>query len=186
MRVLLIPRQRTLRTAIGAFSLKSVVTSDPLKPNWCLHVSILLFVTACLVPLACAYFEAGTSSQMMDKLLVDKYVAHYGIIGLQLLFATVHSGLASLRSLATKWVGERIYRIGFAVSSLPLAVLMIEYFVSYRYDGVIFWQIRNFPGIHELVWFLSFVSFYFLYPGTFRLLEIAALEKPELHLFKDG
>jgi hypothetical protein len=41
-------------------------------------------------------------------------------------------------------------------------------------------------GVHELVWITSFVSFYFLYPSTFNLLEIAAVEKPKLHMWATG
>lgn len=41
-------------------------------------------------------------------------------------------------------------------------------------------------GVHELVWVLSFVSFYFLYPSTFNLLEIAAVDRPKLHMWATG
>ncbi|GJD10738.1 15-cis-zeta-carotene isomerase, chloroplastic [Galdieria sulphuraria] len=156
------------------------------RSQWCLYVSALLSASACLFPVVCVYFDSNTSFNSNFQTLLDKYTSHYTIIGLQVLFSTVHSGLASLRPSVTKLLGERLYRIGFAVSSLPLAVVMIGYFVTHRYDGIILWQIRNIPGIHELVWLLSFISFYFLYPGTFRLLEIAAIQKPELHLFGEG
>lgn len=33
---------------------------------------------------------------------------------------------------------------------------------------------RGVPGVHELVWILSFISFYFLYPSTFNILEVGA------------
>ena len=36
-------------------------------------------------------------------------------------------------------------------------------------------------GVHEFVWIISFISFLFLYPSTFNLLEIAAVEMPKLH-----
>ena len=38
------------------------------------------------------------------------------------IFATVHSGLASLRDTGEKLIGERAYRVLFAGTSLPLAV----------------------------------------------------------------
>lgn len=38
------------------------------------------------------------------------------------IFATVHSGLASLRDTGEKVIGERAYRVLFAGISLPLAV----------------------------------------------------------------
>ena len=35
-----------------------------------------------------------------------------------------------------------------------------------------FWNLRRDPYVHELVFVLNFVSFYFLYPSTFNLLEV--------------
>jgi zeta-carotene isomerase len=40
--------------------------------------------------------------------------------------------------------------------------------------------------VHEFVWILSFLSFYFLYPSTFNLLEIAAVDRPKLHMWATG
>ena len=42
-----------------------------------------------------------------------------------LIFATVHSGLASLRDIGEKLIGERAFRVLFAGISLPLAVSTI-------------------------------------------------------------
>lgn len=42
-----------------------------------------------------------------------------------LIFATVHSGLASLRDMGEKVIGARTYRVLFAGVSLPLAVSTI-------------------------------------------------------------
>ena len=42
------------------------------------------------------------------------------------------------------------------------------------------------PGVHEAVWSLSFVSFIFLYPSTFNLLEVAAIDEPKVHLYETG
>lgn len=39
-----------------------------------------------------------------------------------LIFAIVHSGLASLRDSGEKLIGERAFRVLFAGTSLPLAV----------------------------------------------------------------
>lgn len=33
---------------------------------------------------------------------------------------------------------------------------------------------RGVPGVHSLVWILNFVSFYFLYPSTFNILEVSS------------
>lgn len=48
------------------------------------------------------------------------------------------------------------------------------------------WDLRGVPGVHELVWGLSFISFFFLYPSTFNLLEIAAVDEPKVHLYETG
>lgn len=50
------------------------------------------------------------------------------MLTLILVFAIVHSGLASLRDTGEKIIGERPYRVLFAGISLPLAVSMV---VSY-------------------------------------------------------
>ena len=48
---------------------------------------------------------------------------------LTLIFAVVHSGLASLRDPGEKLIGERAFRVLFAGTSLPLAVSTIVSFV---------------------------------------------------------
>ena len=69
-------------------------------------------------------------------------------------------------------IGARAYRVIFALGSLPLAIVAIVYFINHRYDGTALWDVRGVPGIHELVWSLNFISFYFLYPSTFNILEV--------------
>jgi len=108
------------------------------------------------------------------------------MVGLLLLFAIAHSGLASLRPWAEKRIGARLYRIFFALVSLPLATGLIVYFLVHRYDGVQLWQLQGVPGLSAIVWGLSALSFLFLYPATFNLLEIAAIQKPEIHLYETG
>ncbi|KAH7573352.1 hypothetical protein ACOSP7_006978 [Xanthoceras sorbifolium] len=103
-----------------------------------------------------------------------------------LIFATVHSGLASLREVGEKLVGERTYRVLFAGISLPLAISTVVYFINHRHDGLQLWQLQGAPGIHQLVWLSNFISFFLLYPSTFNLLEVAAVEKPKLHLWETG
>jgi hypothetical protein len=63
---------------------------------------------------------------------------------------------------------------------------LIIYFFNHRYDGAQLWRVQGIPGIRELVWVISAISFLFLYPATFNLLEIAAIQKPEVHLFETG
>lgn len=112
--------------------------------------------------------------------------SHFVMLGLLLGFAIAHSGLASLRPWAEKHIGSRLYRILFALVSLPLAVVLIIYFFNHRYDGLQMWQVQGVPGVQTLVWVLSAISFLFLYPATFNLLEIAALQKPQVHLYETG
>jgi uncharacterized membrane protein len=112
--------------------------------------------------------------------------SHFVMLGLQLIFAIAHSGGAALRPWAEKYIGPRLYRIIFALISLPLAALLIIYFFNHRYDGWQLWQVQSIPGVGTLVWVLSAISFFFLYPATFNLLEIAAIQKPQVHLYETG
>jgi uncharacterized membrane protein len=106
--------------------------------------------------------------------------------GLLVIFAVAHSGLAALRPWGEAKIGARLYRVFFALVSLPLAIGMILYFFNHRYDGLQLWQLQDVPGIKAVVWGLSAISFFFLYPATFNLLEIAAIQKPEVHLYETG
>jgi len=112
--------------------------------------------------------------------------SYFVMLGLQLVFAIAHSGGAAVRPWAEKYIGARLYRIIFALISLPLAVLLIVYFFNHRYDGWQLWQVQGIPGVGALVWILSAISFLFLYPATFNLLEIAAIQKPQVHLYETG
>src|SRR4028119_398358 len=112
--------------------------------------------------------------------------SHLVILGLLLVFAIAHSGLAALRPKGEKLIGPRLYRVFFALVSLPLAVILIVYFFNHRYDGLQLWQVQGLPGVKPAVWILSAISFLFLYPATFNLLEIAAIQKPQVHLFETG
>lgn len=103
-----------------------------------------------------------------------------------LIFAGVHSGLASFRNTGEKLIGERPFRVLFAGISLPLAVSTVVYFINHRYDGLQLWQLQDAPGLHQLLWLSNFISFFFLYPSTFNLLEVAAVDKPKLHLWETG
>ena len=108
------------------------------------------------------------------------------MLGLLLGFAIAHSGLAALRPQGELIIGPRLYRILFASVSLPLAVVLIIYFFNHRYDGLQLWQVQGVPAVKPIVWILSAISFFFLYPATFNLLEIAAIAKPEVHLYETG
>ncbi|AFZ05563.1 NnrU family protein [Oscillatoria nigro-viridis PCC 7112] len=112
--------------------------------------------------------------------------SHLVILGLLLVFAIAHSGLAALRPKGEKLIGPRLYRVLFALVSLPLAVILIVYFFNHRYDGLQLWQVQGVSGVKPAVWILSAISFLFLYPATFNLLEIAAVQKPQVHLYETG
>ena len=64
--------------------------------------------------------------------------------------------------------------------------MMQVYFINHRYDGLQLWQLQDVPGVHQFVWISNFISFLFLYPATFNLLEVAAVDKPKLHLYETG
>lgn len=112
--------------------------------------------------------------------------SHFVVLGLLLGFAIAHSGLAALRPWGEKKIGPRLYRVVFALASLSLATVLIVYFFNHRYDGLQLWQLQGLAGIQTTVWVLSAVSFLFLYPATFNLLEIAAIQKPAVHLYETG
>ncbi|UBF26570.1 hypothetical protein K9N68_00720 [Kovacikia minuta CCNUW1] len=113
-------------------------------------------------------------------------LSHFVMLGLLASFAIAHSGLAALRHWGEKQIGARLYRVLFALISLPLATVLIIYFFNHRYDGLQLWQMQAVPGVKPAVWLLSAISFLFLYPATFNLLEIAAIQKPQVHLYEAG
>lgn len=112
--------------------------------------------------------------------------SHLIMLGLLLSFAIAHSGLAALRAKGEKLIGARLYRVLFALVSLPLAAVLVVYFFNHRYDGLQMWQLQGVPAVKPIVWTLSAISFLFLYPATFNLLEIAAVQKPQVHLYETG
>jgi len=112
--------------------------------------------------------------------------SHFIMLALLLGFAIAHSGLAALRPWGEARLGPRLYRLLFAAISIPFATVLIIYFFNHRYDGAQLWNLQGVPGIRAAIGTLSAVSFLFLYPATFNLLEIAAIEKPQVHLYATG
>ncbi len=112
--------------------------------------------------------------------------SHYVIMAMLLTFAIVHSGLAALRPWGESKIGARFYRVIFALVSIPAATALIIYFFNHRYDGLELWNLRETTGIKETVWILAAISFLFLYPATFNLLEVAAIQKPQFRLYETG
>jgi uncharacterized membrane protein len=112
--------------------------------------------------------------------------SHYIILALLLGFAIAHSGLAALRPWGEGKIGARLYRVLFALVSIPFATVLIIYFFNHRYDGIQLWQVQGVRGVKETVWVLSAISFLFLYPATFNLLEVAAVFKPQVRIYETG
>ena len=105
---------------------------------------------------------------------------------LLILFAVIHSGGAALRSQAEAVIGARAWRLIFAAASIPSAVVVIGWFLAHRYDGVRLWNLQGVPGVIPLVWIGTAISFLFLYPATYNLLEIPAVLKPQVRLYATG
>ncbi len=112
--------------------------------------------------------------------------SHWTMVALLMGFGCAHSGLAHLRPWGEAYLGARGYRVGFALVSISLAVLLLIYFFNHRYDGVQLWMVQDRPFVKPFVIVLSVISFVFLYPATFNLLEIAAVQKPQIHLYETG
>ena len=108
------------------------------------------------------------------------------MLALLLAFAVIHSGGASLRHLAVQRIGERAWRLIFAGLSIPSAVVLVGYFLAHRYDGIRLWNLQDQPWIVPLVWTGTAVSFVFLYPATYNLLEIPAVLQPRVRLYASG
>ena len=105
---------------------------------------------------------------------------------LLLLFAVVHSGGAAVRPRAESLIGARAWRLIFAAVSIPSAVVVIGWFLAHRYDGWRLWNFQGVPGMVPLVWAGTAISFLFLYPATYNLLEIPAVLKPQVRLYAEG
>jgi uncharacterized membrane protein len=101
-------------------------------------------------------------------------------------FAVLHSGGAALRPWGVSRLGERAWRLLFAAVSVPAASLLIAYFLTHRYDGIRLWNLQDQPWVVPVVWVGTALSFFFLYPATYNLLEIPALVKPQVRLYSTG
>jgi len=117
---------------------------------------------------------------------VEIHHSSFVIIILLFLFAVIHSGGAAIRLKAESLIGSRAWRLIFASASIPSAVLLIAYFLAHRYEGVRLWNFQGVPGMIPFVWITTAISFFFLYPATYNLLEIPALAKPKVRLYAKG
>lgn len=157
----------------------------PKSSQTALNASFATLASAVGFPLALAVLSSLHADTTLAQQL-SHYASHFQIVLYTILFATLHSGLASLRPRITPFLGERLYRVIFALASLPSAVFLISIFIAHRYDGMQLWRIQGLPFVHETVFVLTFISFLFLYPATFNLPQVAAISKPQLTLFTEG
>ena len=108
------------------------------------------------------------------------------ILILTLIFAIIHSGGAALRNKAESFMGPRLWRLCFVSLSLPSAIILIAYFLAHRYDGIRLWNYQGNSFVFFLVWVLTAISFLFLYPATYNLLEIPSVLKPQVRIYGTG
>ena len=80
----------------------------------------------------------------------------------------------------------RLWRLCFVFFSLPSAIILISYFLAHRYDGIRLWNFQGNNYVFLLVWFLTAISFLFLYPATYNLLEIPSVLKPQVRIYGTG
>ena len=115
-------------------------------------------------------------------------IHHSSLVMMLLLiaFAVIHSGGAALRNKAESLIGARSWRLVFAIASISMAFVLISYFLAHRYDGIRLWNLQGVPGMVPFVWIVTAISFLFLYPATYNLLEIPAIAKPEVRLYAQG
>jgi len=117
---------------------------------------------------------------------ISGYNSHLVTLMYGVIFPVVHSGLSSLRPFGEKIVGPRVWRVIFAFPSLCLSYSWITYFIFHAHDGIQFYNLSGNEYAHSIAWTVNFLSFLFLYPSVFNLKEVAAIEKPIIHLWETG
>ena len=103
-----------------------------------------------------------------------------------IIFAIIHSGGAALRNKAESIMGPRLWRLFFVSASLPSAIILIGYFLTHRYDGIRLWNLQGNSFVFYTVWVLTAISFLFLYPATYNLLEIPSVQRPKIRIYSTG
>ena len=103
-----------------------------------------------------------------------------------IIFAIIHSGGAALRYKAELIMGPRLWRLVFVSLSLPSAIILIGYFLTHRYDGIRLWNLQGNSFVFYTVWVLTAISFLFLYPATYNLLEIPSVQRPKIRIYSTG
>ena len=153
-------------------------------------ITFLVAVGAILSAVAVLWINPSTGygDDLIHYLEVDVAGgdSHLVTLAFGIIFPVVHSGLASLRPYGEKIVGARAWRVIFAFPSLCLAYSWIVYFISHAHDGYQFYDVSHVPWVHGIAWLINFTSFLFLYPSVYNLKEVAAVEKPKVHLWETG
>ncbi len=117
---------------------------------------------------------------------METHITSVIVFILIIIFAVIHSGGAALRNKAELIMGARLWRLCFVSLSLPSAVILIGYFLAHRYDGIRLWNLQGNGVVFLIVWILTAISFIFLYPATYNLLEIPSVQKPKIRIYSTG
>lgn len=179
------PSTQTPKTSSESTSPSPSPNPLPSSSQSALNSCFLTAISAISIPLVLSLHDSISSHTPLFTAL-SHYDSHFRIALFCFLFGILHSGLASLRPVLIPPLSERIYRILFALLSLPSATGLITYFISHRYDGLQLWTLQGLPFTRPIVYSLTFISFLLLYPATFNLLEVAAVQKPSFRIYETG
>jgi len=118
--------------------------------------------------------------------MIKDFDNHLFVILFALVFGIFHSGMAHFRARLERYIPPRIYRILFVLVSFLIATPWLIFLVNHRYDGLILFNFQENSFVHKLVFCLSALAFFFLYPGTFRFSEIVTIRKPTQKIYSQG
>ncbi|MDX1917821.1 MAG: NnrU family protein [Candidatus Caenarcaniphilales bacterium] len=116
----------------------------------------------------------------------ERLDSHIVVILFALFFGIAHSGMAALRPALERYLPPRVYRWIFVLVSFGIAIPWLIYLVNHRYDGIVFFDWHESDFAHLIVFVLSTLAFFFLYPGTFHFLEILTIKKPKQRFHTTG
>jgi len=128
-------------TTFGEDSAAFDVSKQTVK-DWTLFFTLLTVVIGALYAVWIAPNGFGIGAEFVSSLESLLQSSEATVLGILLVFAIAHSGLAYLRPYGEDLIGARAYRVIFALVSLPLATAAVVYFINHRYDGVPLWNLR--------------------------------------------